>query len=110
MSQTETHIGKLYRIECTSQEEKATELMASKGERPSYYKTNLKWLLGEYEAYVSTPTGLWGIMEHKELDGDDDINNLTENEDGTISFVTRFYNGGTCLTEMLEDGLRELNK
>jgi hypothetical protein len=49
-------------------------------------------------------------MEHKELDGEDDINNLTENEDGTISFVTRFYNGGTCLTEMLEDGLKELNK
>jgi hypothetical protein len=111
MSEMETHIGKMRRIECTSQEEKATELMASEGkERPSYCATNLEWLLSEYDEYVSTPTELWKVIEDNELDGDDDINNLTENEDGTISFVTRFYNGGACLTEMLEDGLKKLNK
>lgn len=111
MSEMETHIGKMRRIECTSQEEKATELMASEGkQRPSYCNNNLEWLLSEYDTYISTPTGLWGIIERKKLDGDDDINHLTENEDGTISFVSRFYNGGACLTEMLEQGIKKLNE
>jgi hypothetical protein len=36
--------------------------------------------------------------------------NLTKNEDGTISFIGQFYNGGTCLDEMLEEALDEMKE
>lgn len=31
--------------------------------------------------------------------------NLKENTDGTISFIGQFHNGGTCLSEMIEESL-----
>lgn len=110
MSEMETHIGKMKRVKCDSIEQKAGELMAFDGDRPEYFQTNKQWLLCEKENFVVIGDTLWEIIEDKELDGDDDINHLTENEDGTISFVSRFYNGGTCLTEMLEEGIEKLNK
>lgn len=49
MSQTETHIGKLKKVELSgkTQEEYATEQMINKGERPSYHDNNLRWFLEE---------------------------------------------------------------
>jgi hypothetical protein len=32
---------------------------------------------------------------------------LNHNDDGTIDFVSSFYNGGTCLDEMLGEALNE---
>lgn len=116
MSETEIHIGKLKRIECDSQNEFAAGIMQSKlgkngGEMPSAYETPLEWMLSElYEYYVSTQNGLYEIIEDKQLDLGNDINEYTQNEDGTISFVTMFYNGGASLTEMLEEGLAKLEK
>lgn len=117
MSKVETHIGKLKRVDLLgkTQEEYATEQMVDKGERPSYHKTNLNWFLEymddeEDEQYYAGVHSLWKTVEHKELDADDDINDLKENQDGTISFTTRFYNGGGCLSEMLETGLRKIGK
>jgi hypothetical protein len=45
-----------------------------------------------------------------EIDADDGIYQLTPNEDGTLSFTMRFYNGGTCLSECIEEELLKLNK
>lgn len=111
MGETETHMGKLKRINCDSQNEFAAGVMQNEGEMPSYYDNPLKWMLSEYgDKYISISNGLWEVIENLELDPDDDINDLRENEDGTINFISRFYNGGTCLSEMLEEGLTELNK
>ena len=52
---------------------------------------------------------IWEAIEHQELE-DDDIYQLTPNSDGTISFTMRFYNGGTCLSECIEEGLEQLKK
>lgn len=111
MSETETHLGKLRRIECDSQNEFAADIMKDKGEIPNYYDNPLKWMIDEYgDRYVSTPKGLYEIIDHKELDSNDDINDLKENEDGTIDFISRFYNGGTYLGEMLQEGLKKLGR
>lgn len=109
MSHTETHIGKMKRVKCDSIEQKAGELMAFEGDRPEYFQTNKQWLLCEKENFVVIEDTLWEIIEDKELEGDDEINIMQENEDGTVSFVTRFYNGGTCLQEMLQEGFEKLN-
>lgn len=49
------------------------------------------------------------LIEHEE-DEYADIIKTWKNEDGTISFVAEFYNGGTCLVEVLDDSLKKLNK
>jgi hypothetical protein len=53
---------------------------------------------------------IWEAFDHIELDADDDIYQLTLNEDGTLSFTMRFYNGGTHLSECIEEELLKLNK
>jgi hypothetical protein len=35
---------------------------------------------------------------------------MQKNEDGTITFVMQFYNGGTCLSECIEEELEKINK
>lgn len=42
-------------------------------------------------------------LHAKELDDSGCYCNMQESDDGTISFTTSYYNGGTCLTEMLQD-------
>ena len=111
MSETETHIGKLKKIECDSQNEYAHGIMKDKGEMPNSYDSPLEWMLNDADdIYISTPKGLYKVVKEKSLDSDDEINDLKENEDGTISFISRFYNGGTYLQEMLQEGLEKLGK
>jgi hypothetical protein len=35
---------------------------------------------------------------------------MLPNEDGTITFIQQFYNGGTCLSEVIEEGIRKIKK
>ena len=39
------------------------------------------------------------------IEEDDYINKFSRNSDGSIGFVCLFYNGGTCFSEELQDGL-----
>tara|TARA_R110000851_G_scaffold50092_2_gene119999 strand:- start:309 stop:467 length:159 start_codon:yes stop_codon:yes gene_type:complete len=44
-------------------------------------------------------------MVSKELDPDDELLDFDFNkDDNTFDFEVRFYNGGACLREMLEEG------
>ncbi len=60
--------------------------------------------------YLKTKTELWEIFDHVDKGDTDMFCRLSLNSDGSFSFVTRFYNGGTYLAEMLEDEIAELNK
>jgi hypothetical protein len=51
---------------------------------------------------------IWEAIEHIKNDGFDDIDVMIPNEDGTITFVQPFYNGGTCLSEVIEEGIENL--
>ena len=53
---------------------------------------------------------LWEIIEDKEEEDTQDISILTPNNDGTYSYIMQFYNGGTCLNEMLEDSIKNLKE
>ena len=49
---------------------------------------------------------LYEIIEDKDFSDDGDfISHITDNGDGTYTYLMSFYNGGTCLSEMLEDAL-----
>ena len=47
--------------------------------------------------------------EFEELGPDDDIHSATLNEDGSISYEVRYYNGGCGFVEALEDSINKLN-
>lgn len=116
MSQTETHFGKLRKViipENQTIEEwcKAKCLEMNITELPSYCDDWREVIKYDYsEKYFFTGDEIWEAFEHVECDEGDDINVMNPNEDGTITFVMQFYNGGTCLGEMIEEGLNKINK
>ena len=59
-----------------------------------------------YEEYLVLNGRIYEILEHS--NSDDNTFDVWKNEDGTISFAGSFYNGGTYLQEMIEDGLKLL--
>lgn len=54
--------------------------------------------------------GIKEVIEDKEEEDTQDISILTPNNDGTYSYIMQFYNGGTCLNEMLEDSIKNLKE
>lgn len=58
------------------------------------------------DVYYIVGNKVYEDIDHVELDeyGFDDFK---KNEDGTISYLTMFYNGGTCLSEVIESGLKK---
>jgi len=114
MSYTETHIGKLQKVDLAGKtiEEWAKEECIKQDikELSSYNDTWIEELRDrDYRKYFLVDGEIWEAIEHQELE-DDDIYQLTPNSDGTISFTMRFYNGGTCLSECIEEGLEQLKK
>lgn len=45
--------------------------------------------------------------DHKELDPFEDIQELEGNDIDGYTYFMRFYNGGTCLTEMIEEAFEK---
>ena len=113
MSHTETHFGKLRKVELNcSIEEWCKQKCSEQGilEIPSYFnswKETFEDYLG-YRKYFFLKSEVWEAVEHMEED-DGDIDIMVPNEDGTVTFVFQFYNGGTCLSEMVKNGLKRLN-
>jgi len=62
-----------------------------------------------YKRFLKINGKVWEIFDHKEMGDEDDMFcKLHDNKDGTFSFHTRFYNGGTYLGEMLSDEIEKL--
>jgi len=114
MSQTETHIGKLRKVQTElSVEEWCKARLNANGvtEMPSYNKTWKETLIDhENDNIFFIDDEVWEAVERKELEEGEDINHFQLNDDGTISFVTQFYNGATYLAECIEDGLKSIKK
>lgn len=67
------------------------------------YENNLE------NKYIIIKNGLYEWLEHKcKYDEEDDFCDLKENQDKTISVHAQFYNGGTFLDEILNDGFDNL--
>lgn len=118
MSSMESHVGKLRKVqrnEGQSVEDWCREKCEDSGvprilpELYDSWKEILLYHLDFNQKFFFVNDEIWEVFDHKEL-GDDDIYEMTPNPDGTISFTMRFYNGGTCLSECIEEGLEQLNK
>lgn len=63
-----------------------------------------------YEKYVAIGDKLYKFLEYKQEDPYDNYCNLQKIDEGKIKFFSSFYNGCTCLSEMLEYTLQEIAK
>lgn len=108
MSEDVTYRGKLIPVDLDGMtvEEKAREILGAT-ELPDYYESYLEQLIDNDDYFYYSSSAILFRMESV-LDESDGFMNITPNEDGTFDFHTRFYNGGTYLAEMLEEGLNEL--
>ena len=107
MSQTETHFIKMRRIDTgeKTKEQWITDYLKQKHiERDSCYEDDVEYFRNEVRELFYHKTGIYVFTEHKKLNEYEDINILTE-QNGELSYITQFHNGGTCMEEMLEDAL-----
>lgn len=114
MSHTETHIGKLRKVDFQGKtKEEWCEMKCREMGKTEIDLYNHSWeeQLRDtaYQKYFFANGEIWQAFEHRELD-DTDLYELIPHEDGTVSFAMQFYNGGTCLTECIEEQLEKLSK
>lgn len=60
--------------------------------------------------YFEVAGEIWEFLEDKRYEGSEDYCHLVQNPDGTISFETRFYNGGTYTDEMISDEMLRMKR
>ena len=125
MSYTEKHIGRLVEVDFnrngTTPEHfykmlceyhNYDSLTVTKYRTPYTYKSweELYWEeLWDEDNLYRVDGKVYRLVEHTELE-DDDIFKFWKNDDGSISFVAEFYNGGTCLNEIIEEGVRKVKR
>ena len=115
MSQNEFHTGRLVPVDLEGKtvEEFAEEICRSSGisEISSYHDTWLEEFRYElaYEKYFIVDGEIYEMIEHSDSDEEYFVH-MRRNEDGSISFSAQFYNGGTCLSEVIEDSVLVMNK
>lgn len=63
-----------------------------------------------YEKYFYVKDIIYKVLECEEVDPYDDIQILKEDSRGGYYFEMKYYNGGTNLSEMIEESLEKLNK
>lgn len=110
MSATIFQTGKLTKIS-GEPEQVAKYILNSKKE--DFYETFLEQLSSESDEYVLLENELYQISDTIENDdGETHFCYFYKEKNGDIRFITQFYNGGTCLSEMLEhyiDNLKKIN-
>ena len=57
---------------------------------------------------MNTGDNVYQLIHHREITEDFDV--FWFEPDGDIQFAVEFYNGGTCLEEVMEDGVKRLVK
>lgn len=117
MSDTEFHSGKLLKIEkpeSVTFEEFCKQLSAKNGVteldsyNDSWYDQLMCDFLTQSKYFIDKKNEMfYELVDHYKSEDSDSFMKLFNNSDGTISFVGSFYNGGTCLEEMLEEALEK---
>lgn len=102
--------GTLKLVEAEDIEKYCEEIIKSKPDfdekRMGLYGTYEEYLCEYYyDEYCLLNGKLYEIVKLENSDPEDYYCHITSNPDGTISFETVFYDGGTCWQEMVEDEL-----
>jgi hypothetical protein len=127
MSYTELHYGKLMPLASGMSLESLKDWLSVEGRENleiedfedkvgdglQYFEINDKtkrYKEAFYMPYIYYKTTLYKVVEHSGVQETDYLDITKQNEDGTVDFTYMFYNGGTCFSEMLEEGLNKVHK
>lgn len=62
------------------------------------------------EGFFRVGDRIFQIIENTDFEGHEDICEASTNPDGTISYVLKYYNGGTCFSEVVEGAILDMEK
>ena len=62
-----------------------------------------------YNDYVVIGESVYEILRYDNFE-EGDIFKAVDNKDGTIDFVVRFYNGGMCFEEAIEEAVNNMDR
>lgn len=117
MSDYEARTGKIKRclpLEGETYEQQCKRLWIEAGKsEDSYDEDGLYYYLDSkkyMKMVVNKIPQIWELLEQNKIDTEDSYCHITENSDGTYNFSTHYYNGGTCMEEMIEDELCRMNR
>lgn len=113
MSEVERRKGKLIPVEmtfekmlqiCGVSEEDFIDDGYDKEDQSSWYD----FLMYDHENYLYLYANKkWYKIEEEEVPREEYFEDIVIQDDGSIDFHCQFYNGGTCLTEILQDFCEE---
>lgn len=113
MSDYETHYGKLRKVDLQGKtieeffEQKCKEEGIERDEQEDNWEDNYQSETDNYYKYTRIGNDVWELFDHFKSENLDHAN-LINNNDGTYTLSTTFYNGGTCLSEIIEEELSKL--
>ena len=118
MSYTELHTGKLKPIRYNlsvedfknwlkEDESRYTEDLDERLADGVAVLVKQRYWTGDY-THVFSKNTLYKFIEHNKLGEADYVDITNKSKDGSIDFTYMFYNGGTCFSEMLEEGLNKI--
>jgi hypothetical protein len=118
MSRTEFHTGRLYPVKIEKNLEETCRAIATRHniELGEDWQEDFRDAFNKYEyeservpeEYFIHGEKLYRVIDHEESNDEEYFMKLSRSEDGSISFIGQFYNGGTCFSEMLEEALDDL--
>jgi hypothetical protein len=114
MSETRLDIGKIRKVDLQGKtiEEWCKDKIEPLPEGLPYGMNYCSYLQSEYEEYndyifnISNNT-VWEIIKEVSQPAYEDLEVFYQNSDGTISYTALYYDGGTCLEEIIGDFLTD---
>lgn len=100
MSQTDHYKGKLTPLG------QSVEAFCNSDEIPDYYDSVSEWFDDNYYKSNFAICGMVYSVQKEFVDEADDIFKSTKNQDGTIEFEVKYYNGGCGFNEAIDDALK----
>jgi len=105
MSETVYYKGTLtevYRLENETLEDQCKRILQVEEFNDDYYDSFQEMVLDQsYERYI-VQDGILYAVQRQELNSEDSLFNISKNEDGTLNFEVRYYNGGCSFDEAIE--------
>lgn len=100
MSDTVHYIGKL------TPTGKTVKQFVVDDEIPDYYDDEEEYFEDKYYRHAVLIDGLVFTAKYEDVNPDLDIMNSTKNDDGSIDFEVRYYNGGCSFTEAIDEAIK----
>lgn len=83
---------------------------SKKDDISNFDEEDLRWYIYDNDIAVLNKNYAYVIISEDDIDDYADIFNASKNEDGTIDFLLKYYNGGCSFDEALTTAIDKMNK